>query len=114
MTLGQYIRKLREGKDLSLREFARKINCSAAFVSDVELGRRYPSDQVLASIAKILGVTVDELKKYDTRPPVDDIKRLAESNPQYAFALRQVIDKKVTPEELIKLAQKERKRKSKQ
>ena len=112
-TFGQYIRTLREKGDLSLREFAKKIDCSAAFVSDIELGRRYPSEPVLATIAKILGVTVDELKKYDTRPPVDDMKRLTEANPQYALAFRQVIDKKVSPEELMKLAKKEREHKSK-
>lgn len=42
-TLGQRIRELRERDDLSLREFARKLGVSAAFLSDVELGRRHPS-----------------------------------------------------------------------
>ena len=41
-TLGERIRELREERDLSLRELAGKIGVSAAFMSDVELNRRYP------------------------------------------------------------------------
>ena len=106
-TLGQKIRELREAKDISLREFAKKLgDLSAAFVSDVELGRRFPSDKVLSKIAHHLGVTVDELKKYDTRPPLDELKRIAASDPTFGFALRTVIEKKVTADELMNLAKK--------
>ncbi len=106
-TLGQKIRELREGKDVSLREFAKKLgDLSAAFVSDVELGRRFPSDKVLAKMAHVLGVTVDELKKYDTRPPLDELKRMAASDPTFGFALRSVIDQKVSADELMNLAKK--------
>lgn len=79
------------------------LGLSATFVSDFELGKRHPSDEVLAKIAKILGVSVFELRKHDTRPPVDEMKQIAASNPGYAFAFRQVIEKKVSPEELLKL-----------
>lgn len=102
-TLGQYIRELRDAPDISLREFAQMLGLSATFVSDIELGKRHPSDEVLAKMAKILGVSVTELKKHDTRPPVDEMKQIAASNPGYAFAFRQVIEKKVSPEELLKL-----------
>ena len=53
-----------------------------------------------------LGVTVDELKKYDTRPPLDELKRIAASDPTFGFALRTVIEKKVTADELMNLAKK--------
>ena len=43
--LGQRIRELRGKKDLSLRELAKKLDVSAAFLSDIELGRRYPSEK---------------------------------------------------------------------
>jgi transcriptional regulator with XRE-family HTH domain len=108
-TLGERIRELREEQDLSLREFATKLGgLSAAFLSDIELGRRHPSDKVLADMAKVLGTSVDDLRKHDTRPPVEDLKRLATANPAYGLALRQIVDKKVSPEELMKLAEKER------
>src|ERR1035438_875767 len=108
-TLGERIRELREERDLSLREFAEKLGgLSAAFISDIELGRRHPSDKVFGDMARILKTTVDDLRKYDTRAPVEDLKRLATANPAYGFALRQIVNKGVSPEELIKLAEKER------
>jgi len=106
-TLGQRIRELRAAKDLSLREFAKKLGgLSAPFLSDVELGRRHPSDKVLAEMARVLGTTVDDLRSHDTRPPFDDLKRLATSNPAYGLAFRKVIDEQVSPEDLMKLADK--------
>lgn len=106
-TLGQRIRELREAKDFSLREFAKKLGgLSAAFLSDVELGRRHPSDKVLADMARVLGTTVEDLRRHDTRPPVEDLKRLATSDPAYGLAFRKVIDKKVSAEDLMKLADK--------
>jgi len=90
-TLGQHIRELREHQDLSLREFAKKIgDLSAAFVSDVELGRRFPSDKVLAKMAHVLGVTVEELKSHDPRPPVEEFKQRAATDPSFGFALRRI------------------------
>ena len=100
-TLGQRIRELRETKDLSLREFAKKLgDLSAAFVSDVELGRRFPSDKVLAKMAHVLGVATDDLKRCDTRAPLEELKRLAASDPTYGLALRRVIEKKPSADEL--------------
>lgn len=107
-TLGERIRELREALDLSLREFAKKLGVSAAFVSDIELGRRHPSAKVLADMARIFKTTVEDLRTYDTRPPVEDLKRLTGKNPAFALALRTIIDRKVTPEELLKLASRDR------
>jgi transcriptional regulator with XRE-family HTH domain len=107
MTLGEYIRYLREKEhDLSLREFAKKLKCSPAFISDVELGRRYPSDKVLAEIARILRVSIEGLKKYDTRPPIDEIKRATAKDPGYALAFRTMIDKKISSEKLMEFIEK--------
>jgi transcriptional regulator with XRE-family HTH domain len=52
--IGPFIRKRRDELDLSLRELAKKLDCSPAFISDIELGRRHPSEKVLVEIAKIL------------------------------------------------------------
>lgn len=101
--LGQRIRELREAKDFSLREFAKKLGgLSAAFLSDVELGRRHPSEAVLADMARILETTVEDLKQYDNRPPVDELKRLSSMNPAFGFAFRKLVDKDVNPEKLMK------------
>jgi transcriptional regulator with XRE-family HTH domain len=105
-TLGDRIRELRDENDVSLRELARKAGgISAAFLSDIELGRRYPSEEVLAKLADALKVTVGDLRSYDSRPPIKDLKALAENNPAYGLALRKVIDKGITAEQLMKLVE---------
>src|SRR5438552_1464703 len=101
-TLGQRIRELRETKDFSLRELAKKLEVSAAFLSDIELGRRFPSNDVLIKMAKILEVKIDELKALDARPPVEDLKRFSAANPTYGFALRRIVEENVSAEELMK------------
>ncbi len=98
------MRRRRDELDLSLREFAKRLDCSAAFISDIELGRRYPSEKVLAEIARVLKVELEELQAMDVRPPIDDIKRLTQNDPRFALAFRTMIDKKVSAEELLKLA----------
>jgi len=110
-TLGQRIRELREEKDLSLRELAKKIEVSAAFLSDIELGRRYPSDKVLAGIAQVLETSLEDLRSYDTRPLIKDIKHLTSVEPLYGLAFRKVVDKRISPEELMKLAEKKSQKK---
>ena len=96
ITLGDKIRELRDKKDMSLRDFAKRLgDVSAAHISDIELGRRYPSDSLLNKIASLLDVSVEELKKFDSRAPVDEIKRLVQSDPAFGFAFRTLVDKKI-------------------
>lgn len=112
-TFGQRIRELREKKDLSLRELAKKIGISAAFLSDVELGRRYPSEKVLIGVAQYLDTTIEDLREFDTRPPVEGLKRLTVSDPLYGVAFRKVIDKNISAQDLINFADKKSQRKKK-
>ena len=106
-TFGEQIRELREGKDISLRELAKKLGLSPAFLSDVELGRRYPSKKVLRQLANELGVKAEELENYDTRPPIEEVRRRVQADPAFGLALRRVIDRKISSEEVMKLAGKE-------
>jgi transcriptional regulator with XRE-family HTH domain len=102
--LGIYIKELREKNDLSLREAAKRLGLSAAFLCDIELGRRYPSDEVLAKMATQLGVTLEDLKKRDARLPMKELKEMVERNPVYGLAFRRVAEEGVSPEDLMKLA----------
>ena len=111
--MGQHIRDLREQKDISLRELAKRLDVSAAFMSDVELGRRFPSREILTKIAKALGVTAEELEAFDTRPPIEDLKRYAASDPAYGFAFRRIVDKAST-QDLMKFVKQLEQKKKKQ
>jgi transcriptional regulator with XRE-family HTH domain len=103
--LGQRIRELREQHDYSLREFAKKLDISAAHQSDIELGNRFPSEDLLAKMAPVLRTTVEELQRYDTRAPIEDLKRIAEENPAYGFALRKMLEQEVKPEDILKMVE---------
>ena len=109
MTIGERIRQLREEKDISLRELAKTIGVSPAFLSDVELGRRNPSDKHLDAIARGLSTVLDDLRAYDTRLPMRDLRRMAMSDPQYGFAFRQLIDRNISPQELLDFIKEQRK-----
>lgn len=100
-TLGERIRELREERDISLREFAVKIGVSAAFMSDVELGRRHPSDKHMLAVARTLGSSLEDLKQFDTRPPLREFRRATLANPEYGFAFRQMMDRKISSKEIL-------------
>jgi len=105
-TLGEVIRDLREKADLSLRDLAKKIDVSAPFLSDVELGRRFPGDDTLVDLATALKTKVEELKKHDHREVVADFKRLLETNPGLGLAFRSAVSDvksgKQSPEDLAR------------
>jgi transcriptional regulator with XRE-family HTH domain len=104
--IGPFIRRRRDELDLSLRELAKKLDCSPAFISDIELGRRHPSDKVLVEIARILKVKVEDLREMDVRPPIDEIKRVTHNDPTFALAFRTVIDKNISADELLEFVKK--------
>lgn len=104
-TLGEIIREIREEKDLSLRELASLIGVSAPFMSDVELGRRFPTDKHLLSIAQALDTSLEDLRQNDTRPPVKEFRKAAMSDPAYGFAFRRMINNNVSSSEILAFVQ---------
>ena len=105
-TLGHALKELRLKASLSLRELAEKTKLTAPFLSDVELGRRFPSEGTLADLAKALGTDVAELKKFDFRETAAEVKKFLEQNPAYGFAFRTAVnqaqEKGISPEDLVK------------
>lgn len=51
---GAEMRKLREAADLTLREVARRLEFSAAYISDLELGRRDWSEGLIKAYRNAL------------------------------------------------------------
>lgn len=104
ITMGTRLREMRERAGLSLREVAKAARISAPFLSDVELGRRFPTNETLALIAQKLGASADDLKKHDHRSALADLKRLAEGSPSLGAAVRALVDEvqsgNLTPDEL--------------
>ena len=71
--LGAFIRRLRKEKGLTLTEVADACGISAAYLCDVELGRRRPSGKVLYRLADALGVSHGTLlcKAFESGRPVE-------------------------------------------
>jgi len=93
ISLGKRLHELRDRADLSLRELAKRVGISGPFLSDIELGRRFPSEEILAKLASALNVSLEDLKQYDNREPIADLKRLIDSNPKLGFAFRTAVEK---------------------
>jgi transcriptional regulator with XRE-family HTH domain len=97
-TLGQHIRELRIQRKLSLRDLAQKVDITPPFLSDIELGRRNPSEENLRLIAKHLKTTYEDLSQYDQRPVIETIKARTSSDPRYGRMLREVVERFSTDE----------------
>lgn len=67
-SLGDRIREKRTELGMSLRHLADRVDKSHSFISDIENGRRFPSDLVLANIANALRADLKYLRQYDIRP----------------------------------------------
>jgi len=61
--IGQQLRAARLAMGMSVREMARRVDVSASFISQLELGKTMPSVGTLYSIASELGVSLDELMR---------------------------------------------------
>jgi len=59
--IGINIRRLREARNVKLREFARSLGVSGSFISQIEKGKASPSLSTLKEIANKLNTTVGEI-----------------------------------------------------
>ena len=83
------LRSLRKSSGLSLRHVAAESGISATFLSDIELGRRMPSSEVLRLIAVAIDQPASELLKVDPRRDLDEILAAA-ATPETAAALAKI------------------------
>jgi transcriptional regulator with XRE-family HTH domain len=90
--LGTEIRRLRLETGDTLRLFARKVGISPPHQSDIELGRRLPSPDVLRAMAKHLakvGGTYEYLSSLDARLE-SDLQAYVQDNPEVRQMLRRM------------------------
>lgn len=104
-TLGEKIKELREGRGLSLRGLSQKLDglASAAHISDIERSRRNPSPELLSKLAAVFTVATEDLTKYDARPILKNLRRLADSDPSFGLQLKSVVENRISaPSRLAK------------
>ncbi|MBO6880835.1 MAG: helix-turn-helix transcriptional regulator [Winogradskyella sp.] len=64
MTFGEYIREIREEKQLLLREVASEMNIDTALLSKIERGTRIARKEQVEALAKALKQNKSELLQY--------------------------------------------------
>lgn len=69
--LGEKIRRLRESREWTQAELARKVGVTKSAISTYELGNRTPSADVVCGFAKAFGVSADYLLGIAERRTVD-------------------------------------------
>ncbi|WP_026688664.1 helix-turn-helix domain-containing protein [Alteribacter aurantiacus] len=58
---GRRIRAFRKLKGYTQESFAKELDISVSVLGEIERGNRKPSDELIASVANTLGITIEEL-----------------------------------------------------
>jgi len=65
MNIGDRLRSIRKNKKISIYQVSKETGISQNHISSVELGKRQPTIDTLARLAKPLGITLAELFNED-------------------------------------------------
>lgn len=107
VTFGAFTREKRLQLKITLRKFAKLINKSPQFVSEMESGYSMPSNDTLRAMIEVLMIdSKDAEKLYDlaveckpTQKVPADVEYLLENNRRIVVALRNAKDLDATDEE---------------
>src|SRR5437762_1315677 len=99
-TLGEVIRNARVASGRSLREFARALEITPSYQSDIENDRRVPSEEVLKKIAGLLNLNYEELMALAGRFG-DNAERYLRRHPT-AGALFRKLSEANAPEDVLR------------
>jgi len=61
--LGENLKRIRTKKNITQIEIAKTLNVDRSFISNIENGKTNPTLSTITSIAKVLGVSANELLK---------------------------------------------------
>lgn len=103
-TLGDFIREARTPKG-SLREFAKKLDITPSYLSDIENDRRVPAEDVLRRIADLLELDVNNLMAKGGRFG-EDADRYMRRHPTVGVLFRQLSEANMADDDLVKLLKK--------
>lgn len=90
MTFGAKVKKLREKKGVSQRQFALALDITPTYMSKIERGEfPPPSEEVIKNMAVMLEVDSDELLAYANKVDSDLLAIIKHEPVKYAALLRQ-------------------------
>lgn len=110
MKFGEFLHSKRVEQQMSLRGFARALDITASYLSDVENGVRKPflADKIEAA-ADILNLSLEERNELNTLAGEErneiapDVLQYVKSNSQFAPAFRKAKDMNVTEAEWMEM-----------
>ena len=85
LTLGRFVRSIREGEEWSLQRMSRRLGVSPGHLCDVEHDRRTVSPERAAKWARLLGYDVGQMVELALQALVDGAKL------KYAVSLRPAV-----------------------
>lgn len=100
--LGKMIETARVGKRYSVRALARRINVTHAYVRDMILGRRLPSESIILRLCEELELDCDEMMMIAGRVG-ESVYQHVQQSKRYGVFIRWLADRQVTNEELLLL-----------
>lgn len=74
--MGKIVKKIRQarlayqvkqGRPVSIQEVADAIGITRAYLNNIELGKAWPNEEVLAALCKLYGVQPGDLLEYEDR-----------------------------------------------
>jgi transcriptional regulator with XRE-family HTH domain len=90
-TLGEVIRDTRSAQGLSIRELAKRAEISSAFLSEIERGRRNPSNVVVKRLAQILEIQASILQGLNPVAALWEFKEIIEKDRELAIAFTSMV-----------------------
>ena len=102
ITFGEWVRRGRVQKEVSLRTLAARLDITPSYLSDIENDRRVPAEDVLRRFADVLELDFDELMARAGRFG-EDIERYMKSQPEAVRLFRRISEARMTPDKLRKL-----------
>jgi len=107
MNFGTRIRELRKLKDISLRDFAERIEIDFTYLSKIENGKVYPpSEKKIVAMAKELNVSKEELLNLSGKVSAEGIRKAMEENPKVGILLRKIQSRELSKgqvEDMLKI-----------
>lgn len=104
VSAGAFLREMRKNKGLSLFKVAKHINISGNYLSEIERGKKNPSDLVLEALAEYYELDIQEVfERYDRvhTASYEEMKK----HPELLKVIRTIsTDKRINNEELDTLA----------
>lgn len=105
--LGERIKRVRQERQLGLRELAGQLGISATYLSRIETCQESspPAEKVIRGLADLLQDDFDELMQLAGRVP-EDVENMIKRDPDLPAFLRTASEKKVSGAELMKMLKK--------